>query len=110
MNKLRRSAIAALAAATKRRNIGWDSANDAYEAGWTLAQCVSIVERVDKLDTPKRKAEMQFYAKQAVVMLHDAVSKGYKDAAHMEQNLDLNPLRDRADFKRLLFDMNAKGQ
>ena len=71
---------------------------------------MSIVERVDKLDTPKRKPELQFYAKQAVVMFHDAVPKGYKDAAHMKLNLDLNPLRDRADFNRLLFDMNAKGQ
>jgi eukaryotic-like serine/threonine-protein kinase len=98
---------AALAAATKRRDLGWDSASDAYEAATTLAQCVSIVEKDDKLDAPKRQAEMQFYADQAVAMLRDAVAKGYKDTAHMKQNRDLNPLRDRAVFKKLAADLET---
>ena len=75
---------AALAAAAKQRDLGWDPAADAYGAAWTLARCVPIVEKDDKLDEAKRQAEMQFYADQAMAMLRDAIAKGYKDAAHMK--------------------------
>ena len=32
---------AALAAAAKLRDLGWDPAADAYGAAWTLARCVA---------------------------------------------------------------------
>jgi serine/threonine protein kinase len=99
---------AALAAATKRRDLGWDSANDAYEAAWTLAQCIAIVEKDDRLDAPKRRAEMQFYADQAMAMLLGAVAKGYKDIEHMKKNKDLDLLREREDFKKLVAELEAK--
>lgn len=35
-------------------------------------------------------------------MLKAAVAKGYKDAAHMKKDPDLDPLRGREDFKELL--------
>jgi serine/threonine protein kinase len=91
---------AALAAATKRRDLGWDHAVDAYEAAWTLARCIPIVEKNDALDTAKRQAEMQLYADQAMAMLRDAVAKGYKNIEHMRKNKDLDPLRERLDFKK----------
>jgi hypothetical protein len=43
-----------------------------------------------------------------MVMLEDAVVKGYKDAAHMRQDPDLAPLRKRADFQKLLAELEAK--
>ena len=98
---------AALAAATKRRDLGWDPAADAYQAAWTLAWCVPIVEKDDKLDAPKRQAEMQFYADQAMAMLRDAVAKGYKDVEHMKKDKDLDPLREREDFKKLVAELEA---
>ena len=35
-------------------------------------------------------------------MLHKAVKAGYTDAAHLAKDTDLDPLRNRADFKKLL--------
>ena len=41
-------------------------------------------------------------------MLHKAVKAGYNDAAHMAKDTDLDPLRDRADFKKLLASLQPK--
>ena len=44
----------------------------------------------------------QEYADRAMEMLHKAVKAGFNDYAHLAKNADLDPLRDRADFKQLL--------
>ena len=98
---------AALAAATKRRDLGWDPAVDAYGAACTLARCVPIVEKDDKLDAANRQAEMQFYADQAMAMLRDAVAKGYKNVEHMKKDKDLDPLREREDFKNVVAELET---
>ena len=41
-------------------------------------------------------------------LLQKAVKAGYKDAAHMAKDPDLDFLRDREDFKKLLAEMEAK--
>jgi hypothetical protein len=41
-------------------------------------------------------------------MLRDAVAKGYKDAAHMKKDSDLDPLRKRDDFQKLLAELEGK--
>ena len=41
-------------------------------------------------------------AERAMEWLHKAVAAGYKDAAHMAKDSDLDPLREREDFKKLL--------
>ena len=56
---------------------------------------------------PKRQAEMQFYADQAMAMLRDAVAKGYKDAAHLKTDKDLDPIREREDFKKVVAELEA---
>jgi hypothetical protein len=42
-----------------------------------------------------------------LVVLRDAVAKGYKDAARMKEDKDLAPLRDRDDFKKLLAELEG---
>ena len=42
--------------------------------------------------------------------LQKAVQAGYKDAAHMKKDTDLDPLRDRDDFKKLLAELEAKAE
>ena len=37
--------------------------------------------------------------------LHKTVQAGYKDATHMNKDTDLDPLRDREDFKKLLAEL-----
>ena len=48
-----------------------------------------------------------FYGDAAVAMLRAAVAKGYKDAAHLKQDKDLDALREREDFKTLLGGLEA---
>ena len=41
-------------------------------------------------------------------LLAKAVQAGYQDAAHMKKDTDLDPLREREDFKKLLAELEAK--
>ena len=40
----------------------------------------------------------------------DGVSKGYKDVAHMRKDTDLDPLRQRDDFHKLVAELEGKGK
>jgi hypothetical protein len=42
--------------------------------------------------------------------LEGGAFKGYKDAAHLKQDKDLDPLRDRDDFQKLLGEVAAKAE
>ncbi len=97
----------ALAAAAKLRDLGWDPAADAYGAAWTLVRCMATVEEGDKLDEAKRRAEIQFYGDQAMAMLRDAIAKGYKDAAPLRTDKELDPIREREDFKKVVAELEA---
>ena len=50
----------------------------------------------------------QEYADQAMALLQKSVDAGYQNAAHMQQDADLDPLRDREDFKKLLAKLETK--
>ena len=43
-------------------------------------------------------------------MLRQAIAKGYKDAAHMKEDKDLDPLRSHPDFQKLLRELEAKAK
>jgi hypothetical protein len=47
-------------------------------------------------------------AEEALALLRQAVAKGYADAAHMNADTDLETLRNRADFQKLLKELEAK--
>jgi tetratricopeptide (TPR) repeat protein len=47
------------------------------------------------------------YATRALELLREAVAKGYKKIAHMKQDKDLDPLRSRDDFQKLLAQLEA---
>jgi tetratricopeptide (TPR) repeat protein len=98
----------AVQTATKLRDLGWDPAGEAYDAACALALCVPAVEKNTQLAPEQRRQQSQFYAEQAVAMLRDAIDKGWKDVAHMKKDTDLDPLRDREDFKQLLAQLEAK--
>jgi serine/threonine protein kinase/tetratricopeptide (TPR) repeat protein len=50
----------------------------------------------------------QEYADRAMQLLQMAVKAGYKDGAHAKKDTDLDPLRGREDFKKLLAELKAK--
>ncbi len=56
----------------------------------------------------KEAGKKQEYADRAVEMLQKAVKAGYKDAAHMAADKDLDLLRERADFKKLIAELEKK--
>ena len=74
-----------------------------------LSQCVPIVAKPDKLDDKQRKEAAQFYGDAAMKLLREAVSKGYKDVRLMKTDTDLNPLRQREDFQKLVAELQRKG-
>ena len=43
-------------------------------------------------------------------LLNHAVKAGYKDAAHMKKDTDLDPLRDREDFKKLMAELEKTAE
>jgi len=54
--------------------------------------------------------QVEQYAARAVELLRQAVAKGYKDAAHMKKDTDLDPLRSHPEFQKLLKELEAKGK
>ncbi len=50
----------------------------------------------------------QEYSDRAMELLQKAVKAGYKDAKHIRKNTDLDPLRERDDFKKLMAELEAK--
>jgi len=90
------------------RDLGWDAPADAYEAACALSQCVAIVSKHDKLDGKQRKEAARFYSDAA--MLREAVSKGYQDVPNLKKDTDLDPLRQREDFQKLVAELEGKGR
>jgi len=75
-----------------------------------LAQCVSIVEKDDQLDSAKKQTAARFYSDQALAMLRDAVSEGFNDAVHMKKGRELAPLRNRDEFHKLLAEVETRAK
>jgi hypothetical protein len=49
------------------------------------------------------------YADRAVELLRKAVAKGFKDVAQLKSDPDLDPLRARPSFQKLLTDVSTGG-
>jgi hypothetical protein len=64
-----------------------------------MARCVRV---------EKNARRAQFYADRAMATLKAAVAKGYKNLAQMKKDTDLDPLRQRDDFKKLMAELEAK--
>jgi hypothetical protein len=92
------------------RDLGWDAPADAYDAACFLSLCVPIAARHDKLDATQREEAAQFYGDAAMKLLRGALSKGFKDVAHMRKDADLDPLRHRDDFQELVAELEGKGK
>jgi hypothetical protein len=78
-----------------------DPAN-AYKAGCIMAQCIRMIEKGGKLSDAKRKELLHSYTERGIAVLQQALAKGYKDAAHMKNDADLEPLRSQPLFQKFL--------
>jgi serine/threonine protein kinase/tetratricopeptide (TPR) repeat protein len=84
-----------------------DQRADVYNAACFLARCLSLAERDTELSEAQRKERAEAYADRAMATLRQAVQNGYKDFSHMKKDSDLDPLRSRADFQKLLAELQA---
>jgi hypothetical protein len=94
----------------RARDLGWDPPADAYDAAGFLSGCIPIAAKHQKLGDQQRKESAQFYTDAALKLLRDAVSRGYKDVAHMKKDTDLDRLRQRDDFQKLVAELELKGK
>jgi tetratricopeptide (TPR) repeat protein len=78
---------------------------DSFNAACYLAKCVALAEEDPMMAAEKRKELAQSYADRAVKLLRAAFEIGWTDAELVSQIPWLDPLRQRADFKRLLADL-----
>jgi serine/threonine protein kinase/tetratricopeptide (TPR) repeat protein len=98
------------ATAEELSGIAYEPANDNYNAACFLCRCVKLAEQDGQLAEAKRSEYSQNYADRAMAVLRQAVARGYTDAAHMKEDSDLEPLRAREDFKKLLADLESNAK
>jgi serine/threonine protein kinase/tetratricopeptide (TPR) repeat protein len=92
------------------RDLSWNAPEDAYNAACFLSLCIPIAAKHKKLDDEQRKETVQFYGDAAMKLLREAVTKGFKDLAHIKKDADLDPLRQRGDFQKLVAELERKGK
>jgi serine/threonine protein kinase/tetratricopeptide (TPR) repeat protein len=86
----------------------WEKLNRAgspYVAACMRAVTAAVLRAADPSPAGAKQADAE--AEQAMAWLKQAVAAGYKDAAHMEKDGDLDALRDREDFQKLLAELAA---
>ena len=77
--------------------------NPSWNAGrWYDFACVYSFASAKIADKKKE------YADRAMELLQKAVKAGWNNAKHTAKDTDLDPLRDREDFKKLLADLERK--
>jgi tetratricopeptide (TPR) repeat protein len=73
-----------------------EQTDEVYNTACAFARCVPLAD--------KEKAREELAAR-AMELLRQAVAEGYKDAAHMRMDTDLDTLRQRDDFHKLLAEL-----
>jgi hypothetical protein len=72
----------------------------------TLYDCACVYAQAAAATREAGTAER--YAARAVTLLRDAVAKGFKDATHMKRDENLDSLRKRDDFQKLLTELEKR--
>jgi serine/threonine protein kinase len=93
---------AALATVDQIGRLKFDAARDAYCQARALALCIVPMRDDPKRPTEARQAESQVLADRAMACLGRAVAGGKIDPADLAKASDLDSLRSREDFKKLL--------
>jgi hypothetical protein len=80
-------------------------AGSLYGAACMRAVTAGVIRARDKSERAAKDAAAE--ADRAMAWLKQAVAAGYRDAEHMKKDRDLDVLRDREDFKKLLAGLQA---
>jgi hypothetical protein len=73
-----------------------------------LSHCVSVADKDRRLQEQERRVVAQKYAEEAVEALREALRRGYDNLQDLKTAEDLNPLRAREDFQKLLTEAEKK--
>jgi tetratricopeptide (TPR) repeat protein len=74
-----------------------------------LAACVPLVGTDKSKLTPKQQAERQRYTDQAMELVREAIQHGFKDVTRLKNDPAVAPLRECAEFRKLLALLEGKG-
>jgi tetratricopeptide (TPR) repeat protein len=85
----------------KRTDVG-----SLYNAACWRAVTAGVIRAGDKSEDAAKDASAE--ADRAMDWLKQAVAAGFKDAAHMNQDPDLEELRTRADFQQIIAELEGK--
>ena len=89
----------------ERRKLWPNNPDEIYDVAGELPRCASLVGKDKPQLTSATLAERQKYADLAMEMLGQAVAAGYRDSAHARKDPDLQALRRRPDFEKLLTEL-----
>jgi serine/threonine protein kinase/tetratricopeptide (TPR) repeat protein len=87
-----------------------DSAQDTYMAACIVSSCATVVAGDTQLADARREALRRGYADRAMVLLRQAVARGFKDVGRLKSDHDLDPVRAHDQFRRLLAEVEAKSK
>jgi serine/threonine-protein kinase len=79
-----------------------------YNAACVYSLAVRLVRKNEKLPAARRMELAQQYGARAVVLLQEAVARGWALVAPLRTEPDLEPVRDRDDFQKLLQELEKK--
>jgi tetratricopeptide (TPR) repeat protein len=85
----------------------WEKLNRTDASSVYTAACMRAVTATVVRTTDPKQADAE--TDKAMAWLKQAVAAGYKDAAHMQTDNDLDALREREDFKKLMAELAAGG-
>ena len=80
-------------------------ANTLYNAACMRAVTAAVIRGADKSPAASKEADAE--ADRAVAWLKQAVAAGFNNAAHLKKDTDLDALRQRPDFRKLLAELDA---
>jgi serine/threonine protein kinase len=82
-------------------------APEIYELACVFSVSARVAGKDPLLSLSEREQLAEKYAARAVAMLHCAAQVGYRDTEQLNKDTDLDALRRREDFKRLIADLEA---
>ena len=96
---------AAAESAAKMKERAGDKAKQLYDAACAYALCAGAAKQAKS--SVAGAPGFEKLTEEALALLKQAVAKGFKNAAHMKQDKDLDALRARVDFQKLLAKLEA---
>jgi serine/threonine protein kinase/thiol-disulfide isomerase/thioredoxin len=94
-------------AADYRRDFPND-ANETYNAACYTANAVRLVQADRQLSVERRRQLSETYGAKAVDLLRKAIQEGYTQRAHLDKDSDIDPLRQRQDYRDLLVELDKR--